>query len=318
MSRRPTFYLTTAIAYANNRPGLHTLLEVFGADVLARWHRMLGDDTRFLTGTDEHSVNIAMRAAEEGARPGRSSTSRSSATSSPSRPSGSPRTGSSGRPIPTTPGRPRRWSAGRTPTATSTSGRTRAGTARTRASAPRPTSTRRPAGRSARTIPTSRSSGSPSGTGSSGCRPTRSGSSATSPTTRTSSSPRPGATRCSASSARASRTSRSAGRAAAGGSRSRSRENGETAQREDGSLGSRGRHDLRLVRRAHQLHHRAPASRTIPTRSRAGGRPTSTSSARTSPGSTRSTGRRCSGAPGSRPRSGSGSTAGCSRPAASG
>jgi methionyl-tRNA synthetase len=66
---RPRFYLTTAIAYANNQPGLHTLYEVIGADVLARWHRMLGDETRFLTGTDEHSVNIAMRAAEEGLSP---------------------------------------------------------------------------------------------------------------------------------------------------------------------------------------------------------------------------------------------------------
>ncbi|MCU0504411.1 MAG: class I tRNA ligase family protein [Chloroflexi bacterium] len=63
------FYLTTAIAYANNQPGLHTLYEVIGADVIARWHRMCGTPTRFLTGTDEHSVNIAMRAAEEGMTP---------------------------------------------------------------------------------------------------------------------------------------------------------------------------------------------------------------------------------------------------------
>ena len=66
---RRRFYVTTAIAYANNQPGLHTLYEVIGADVIARWHRMLGDDTRFLTGTDEHSVNIAQRAAEEGLTP---------------------------------------------------------------------------------------------------------------------------------------------------------------------------------------------------------------------------------------------------------
>jgi methionyl-tRNA synthetase len=66
---RPRFYLTTAIAYANSQPGIHTLYEVIGADAIARWHRMLGDDTRFLTGTDEHSVNIAMRAAEEGIDP---------------------------------------------------------------------------------------------------------------------------------------------------------------------------------------------------------------------------------------------------------
>ena len=63
------FYLTTAIAYANNKPGLHTLYEVIGADAIARWHRMSGDETRFLTGTDEHSVNIAMKAAELGREP---------------------------------------------------------------------------------------------------------------------------------------------------------------------------------------------------------------------------------------------------------
>ena len=40
MSDRPRYYLTTAIAYANNKPGLHTLYEVIGADVIARWHRM--------------------------------------------------------------------------------------------------------------------------------------------------------------------------------------------------------------------------------------------------------------------------------------
>src|SRR3990172_4710246 len=69
MPERPRYYLTTAIAYANNQPGLHTLYEVIGSDVIARWHRMKGDDTRFLTGTDEHSVNIAQRAAEEGKTP---------------------------------------------------------------------------------------------------------------------------------------------------------------------------------------------------------------------------------------------------------
>jgi methionyl-tRNA synthetase len=69
MPDRPRFYLTTAIAYPNNRPGLHTLYEVIGADAIARWHRMLGHDTRFLTGTDEHSVNIAQRAQELGKEP---------------------------------------------------------------------------------------------------------------------------------------------------------------------------------------------------------------------------------------------------------
>ena len=69
MADRKRFYLTTAIAYANNAPGLHTVYEVIGADVIARWHRMLGDDTRFLTGTDEHSVNIAQSADAAGTTP---------------------------------------------------------------------------------------------------------------------------------------------------------------------------------------------------------------------------------------------------------
>jgi methionyl-tRNA synthetase len=70
MSERSRFYVTTAIAYANAKPGVHTLYEVIGADVIARWHRMKGDDTRFQTGTDEHSINIAQAAVDEG-RPAR-------------------------------------------------------------------------------------------------------------------------------------------------------------------------------------------------------------------------------------------------------
>ena len=66
---RRRFYLTTSIAYANNKPGIHTLYEVIGADVVARWHRMIGDDTLFLTGTDEHSINIAQTAIDAGRSP---------------------------------------------------------------------------------------------------------------------------------------------------------------------------------------------------------------------------------------------------------
>ena len=63
------YYLTTSIAYANNKPGLHTLYEVIAADVIARWYRMKGVPTRFLTGTDEHSINIAQSAVDEGRSP---------------------------------------------------------------------------------------------------------------------------------------------------------------------------------------------------------------------------------------------------------
>ncbi len=69
MSDPHRYYLTTAIAYANSRPGLHTLYEVVGADAIARWHRMRGDETFFLTGTDEYSVNIATTASRLGKTP---------------------------------------------------------------------------------------------------------------------------------------------------------------------------------------------------------------------------------------------------------
>jgi len=52
------FYLTTAIFYPTPKPALHSLFEAIGADVLARYHRLLGHDTRFLTGMDEHSAQV--------------------------------------------------------------------------------------------------------------------------------------------------------------------------------------------------------------------------------------------------------------------
>jgi methionyl-tRNA synthetase len=66
---RASFYLTTAIFYPSARPALHSLFEAVGADVLARYHRLLGDDTRFLTGMDEHSANVERTAREQGIEP---------------------------------------------------------------------------------------------------------------------------------------------------------------------------------------------------------------------------------------------------------
>jgi methionyl-tRNA synthetase len=50
------FYVTTAIAYVNDKPGLHHAYEFAGADALARFRRQRGDDVFFLTGTDEHGA----------------------------------------------------------------------------------------------------------------------------------------------------------------------------------------------------------------------------------------------------------------------
>jgi len=63
------FYLTTAIDYVNNRPHLGTAYEKIAADVIARYHRLAGDDVRFVMGNDEHSQNVFKRAKETGMEP---------------------------------------------------------------------------------------------------------------------------------------------------------------------------------------------------------------------------------------------------------
>jgi methionyl-tRNA synthetase len=66
---RDRFYLTTAIFYPSPAPPLHSLFEAIGADVLARYHRLLGDDTRFQTGMDEHSAQVESLARQHGTDP---------------------------------------------------------------------------------------------------------------------------------------------------------------------------------------------------------------------------------------------------------
>ena len=52
------FYITTAIVYTNASPHIGFALELVQADAVARYRRMLGDDVRFLTGTDEHGTTL--------------------------------------------------------------------------------------------------------------------------------------------------------------------------------------------------------------------------------------------------------------------
>ena len=63
------FFITTAIDYVNSRPHLGTAYEKVCADVIARYHRLRGDDTRFLMGNDEHSQNVYRQALEQGLDP---------------------------------------------------------------------------------------------------------------------------------------------------------------------------------------------------------------------------------------------------------
>jgi len=62
-----TFYITTPIYYANSLPHLGHLYTTIVADAVARYKRQRGFDTYFLTGTDEHGLNI-QRAAEKNGR----------------------------------------------------------------------------------------------------------------------------------------------------------------------------------------------------------------------------------------------------------
>lgn len=55
-------YITTPIYYVNAKPHLGTLYSTVLADILARWHKLLGKKVFFLTGTDEHGQKIQERA----------------------------------------------------------------------------------------------------------------------------------------------------------------------------------------------------------------------------------------------------------------
>jgi methionyl-tRNA synthetase len=65
------FYLTTAIDYANGNPHIGHAFEKIGADAIARYRRMRGDDVHFLIGMDEHGQKVAQAAAAMGVAPQR-------------------------------------------------------------------------------------------------------------------------------------------------------------------------------------------------------------------------------------------------------
>ncbi len=68
MSGKP-FFITTAIDYVNNLPHIGTAYEKIGADALARFRRLEGQEVFFLMGNDEHSVNVKKEAQARGLAP---------------------------------------------------------------------------------------------------------------------------------------------------------------------------------------------------------------------------------------------------------
>jgi methionyl-tRNA synthetase len=63
------FYATTPIYYVNDVPHIGHAYTTVIADAVCRWHRLLGDDVFFLTGTDEHGLKIQRAAEARGLEP---------------------------------------------------------------------------------------------------------------------------------------------------------------------------------------------------------------------------------------------------------
>src|SRR5690349_3473312 len=63
------FYVTTPIYYVNDVPHIGHAYTTVAADVLTRWHRLIGDEVFFLTGTDEHGLKIQRAAEAKGLAP---------------------------------------------------------------------------------------------------------------------------------------------------------------------------------------------------------------------------------------------------------
>ena len=63
------FYITTPIYYVNDVPHIGHAYTTIAADVLNRWHKSGGEDSYFLTGTDEHGQKIQTVAEKRGMTP---------------------------------------------------------------------------------------------------------------------------------------------------------------------------------------------------------------------------------------------------------
>src|SRR3990172_2825373 len=64
-----SYYVTTPIYYVNSTPHIGHAYTTIAADILARHFRQRGEDVYFLTGVDEHALNVARVAAEQGLEP---------------------------------------------------------------------------------------------------------------------------------------------------------------------------------------------------------------------------------------------------------
>jgi methionyl-tRNA synthetase len=63
--KKKKFYITTTLPYVNADPHIGFALEIIQADVIARYHKILGYDVFFNTGVDEHGLKIYRKAQEQ-------------------------------------------------------------------------------------------------------------------------------------------------------------------------------------------------------------------------------------------------------------
>ena len=69
MAKKKTFYVTTPIYYPNDIPHIGHAYTTLAADVIARYHKLKGEEVFFLTGTDEHGKKIQEIASKNGKKP---------------------------------------------------------------------------------------------------------------------------------------------------------------------------------------------------------------------------------------------------------
>lgn len=69
MSENKSFYVTTPLYYANDELHIGHAFSTLAADILSRYHRAMGHDVHFLTGSDEHGQKVEQAAKARGLTP---------------------------------------------------------------------------------------------------------------------------------------------------------------------------------------------------------------------------------------------------------
>lgn len=69
MTGQTKYYVTSPMYYVNGDPHIGHAYTTILADVMARYHRLQGDNVRFLTGTDEHGLKVQRAAEQRGVEP---------------------------------------------------------------------------------------------------------------------------------------------------------------------------------------------------------------------------------------------------------